>query len=165
MKRRIIISVCAAVFLFGIIGILNRTPSVVVGVVTLASGSEETELEGYEIASLRNGKSETADDTPDIKALANDMTSVAQAVAKNNGNSAVRVNTNMSVAFSGKYVDDVTYTVFSTDGEELSAPAAQLSIPTKDIDACIVRIDVKWGRTKNYKEYYYFFRVDFDKEA
>jgi hypothetical protein len=29
----------------------------------------------------------------------------------------------------------------------------------------VVKIDVKWGRVKNYKEYYYFFRVDFEKEV
>lgn len=165
MKRRLIISFCAAVFLFGIIGILNRTPNVDVGIVTLASGVNETELKGYEIASLRNGKAKAADETPDIKTLASDVTAVAQTVMKNNGSSAVRVNTNMSVAFTGKYVDDVNYTVFTTEGEQISEPAAALSLPTKDLDACIVRIDVKWGRTKNYKEYYYFFRVDFNKEA
>ena len=165
MKRRIIISVCAAVFIFGIIGILNRTPTVTVGVVTLSEGSKETDLEGYEITTLRNGETTHTDEEPDIRTLAADLTSVEQNVLKNNSNSAVRVNTNMSVAFSGKYVDDVTYAVFKTDGEMISEPAAQLSLPTKDIDSCIVRVDVKWGRIKNYKEYYYFFRVDFEKEA
>ena len=165
MKRRIIISICAAVFIFGIIGILNRTPTVTVGVVTLSVGSEETDLEGYEITTLRNGETTHTDEEPDIKSLAADLTSVEQNVIKNNSNSAMRVNTNMSVAFSGKYVDDVTYAVFGTDGNMISEPSAQLSLPTKDIDSCIVRVDVKWGRTKNYKEYYYFFRIDYEKEV
>lgn len=165
MKRRIIISICAAVFIFGIIGILNRTPTVTIGVVTLAEGTEERELEGYEISTLRNGEKTSAEEEPDIKSLAAQLTSVEQAVMKNNSNNTVRVNTNMSVAFAGKYVDDVTYAVYTIDGEEISKPAAQLSLPTKDIDSCVVRIDVKWGRTKNYKEYYYFFRVDYDKEV
>ena len=149
MKRRLIISICAAVFIFGIIGILNRTPTVTIGVVTLAEGADERELKGYEITTLRNGET----------------THTEQAVMKNNSNNAVRVNTNMSVAFAGKYVDDVTYAVYTVDGEEISAPAAQLNLPTKDIDSCVVKIDVKWGRVKNYKEYYYFFRVDFEKEV
>lgn len=165
MKRRIIISVCAAVFIFGIIGILNRTPTVTVGIVTLSEGTKETDLEGYEITTLRNGETTHTDEEPDIKSLAAELTSVEQNVIKNNSNSTVRVNTNMSVAFTGKYVDDVNYAVFDTNGEMISEPAAQLSLPTKDIDSCIVRVDVKWGRVKNYKEYYYFFRIDYEKEA
>lgn len=165
MKRRLIISICAAVFIFGIIGILNRTPTVTIGVVTLAEGADERELKGYEITTLRNGETTHTDEEPDIKSLADELTSVEQEVMKNNSNNAVRVNTNMSVAFAGKYVDDVTYAVYTVDGEEISAPAAQLSLPTKDIDSCVVKIDVKWGRVKNYKEYYYFFRVDFEKEV
>ena len=165
MKRRLIISICAAVFIFGIIGILNRTPTVTIGVVTLAEGADERELKGYEITTLRNGETTHTDEEPDIKSLAAELTSVEQAVMKNNSNNAVRVNTNMSVAFAGKYVDDVTYAVYTVDGEEISAPAAQLNLPTKDIDSCVVKIDVKWGRVKNYKEYYYFFRVDFEKEV
>lgn len=165
MKRRLIISICAAVFIFGIIGILNRTPTVTIGVVTLAEGADERELKGYEITTLRNGETTHTDEEPDIKSLAADLTSVEQEVMKNNSNNAVRVNTNMSVAFAGKYVDDVTYAVYTVDGEEISAPAAQLNLPTKDIDSCVVKIDVKWGRVKNYKEYYYFFRVDFEKEV
>lgn len=165
MKRRLIISICAAVFIFGIIGILNRTPTVTIGVVTLAEGADERELKGYEITTLRNGETTHTDEEPDIKSLADELTSVEQEVMKNNSNNAVRVNTNMSVAFAGKYVDDVTYAVYTVDGEEISAPAAQLNLPTKDIDSCVVKIDVKWGRVKNYKEYYYFFRVDFEKEV
>ncbi|MBR6337006.1 MAG: hypothetical protein IKR76_04670 [Ruminococcus sp.] len=166
MKRRIIISICAAVFMFGIIGILNRTPTVTIGVVTLSEGADERELKGYEISTLRNGETTRTEEEPDIKDLAASLTSVEQEVMKNDSDTAVRVNTNMSVAFAGgKYVDDVTYTVFSTSGEMISNPAAQLSLPTKDIDSCVVRIDVKWGRTKNYKEYYYFFRIDYDKQA
>ena len=166
MKRRIIISICAAVFMFGIIGVLNRTPTVTVGVVTLSEGTQEQELKGYEITTLRNGETTHTEDEPDIKSLAAELTSVEQEVMKNNSNSAVRVNTNMSVAFAGgRYVDDVTYTVFTTSGEMISNPAAQLSLPTKDIDSCVVRIDVKWGRVKNYKEYYYYFRIDYDKQA
>ena len=135
MKRRLIISICAAVFIFGIIGILNRTPTVTIGVVTLAEGADERELKGYEITTLRNGETTHTDEEPDIKSLAAELTSVEQAVMKNNSNNAVRVNTNMSVAFAGKYVDDVTYAVYTVDGEEISAPAAQLNLPTKDIDS------------------------------
>ncbi|MBR1752144.1 MAG: hypothetical protein IJ740_14975 [Ruminococcus sp.] len=165
MKRRLIISLCAAVCIFGIIGILNRTPTVSIGEVTLASGADETVLTGYEISTLRNGEKTDTENEPDIRTLADSMESVEQNVIKNESSSAVKVNTNMSVAFSGKYVDDINYTVFTTDGEMISKPAAQLSLPTKDIDSCVVRVDVKWGRTKNYKEYYYYFRVDFEKEV
>lgn len=165
MKRRMIISLCAAVFIFGIIGILNRTPTVSIGEVTLASGTDETVLQGYEISTLRNGEKTETESEPDIKELAATLDSVEQNVIKNDSSTAVKVNTNMSVAFSGKYVDDINYAVFSTDGEMLSQPAAQINLPTKDIDSCVVRVDVKWGRTKNYKEYYYYFRVDYEKEV
>ena len=164
MKRRMLISLCAAVFIFGIIGILNRTPTVSIGEVTLASGTDETVLQGYEISTLRNGEKTETESEPDIKELAATLDSVEQNVIKNDSSTAVKVNTNMSVAFSGKYVDDINYAVFSTDGEMLSQPAAQINLPTKDIDSCVVRGDVKWGRTKNYKEYYYYFRVDYEKE-
>ncbi|MBR1664430.1 MAG: hypothetical protein IJ696_08905 [Ruminococcus sp.] len=164
MKRRMLISLCAAVFIFGIIGILNRTPTVSIGEVTLASGADETVLQGYEISTLRNGEKTETESEPDIKELAATLDSVEQNVIKNDSSAAVKVNTNMSVAFSGKYVDDINYAVFSTDGEMLSQPAAQINLPTKDIDSCVVRVDVKWGRTKNYKEYYYYFRVDYEKE-
>ena len=164
MKRRMLISLCAAVFIFGIIGILNRTPTVSIGEVTLASGADETVLQGYEISTLRNGEKTETESEPDIKELAATLDSVEQNVIKNDSSAAVKVNTNMSVAFSGKYVDDINYAVFSTDGEILSQPAAQINLPTKDIDSCVVRVDVKWGRTKNYKEYYYYFRVDYEKE-
>jgi hypothetical protein len=164
MKRRMLISLCAAVFIFGIIGILNRTPTVSIGEVTLASGTDETVLQGYEISTLRNGEKTETESEPDIKELAATLDSVEQNVIKNDSSTAVKVNTNMSVAFSGKYVDDINYAVFSTDGEMLSQPAAQINLPTKDIDSCVVRVDVKWGRTKNYKEYYYYFRVDYEKE-
>ena len=164
MKRRMLISLCAAVFIFGIIGILNRTPTVSIGEVTLSSGADETVLQGYEISTLRNGEKTETESEPDIKELAATLDSVEQNVIKNDSSAAVKVNTNMSVAFSGKYVDDINYAVFSTDGEMLSQPAAQINLPTKDIDSCVVRVDVKWGRTKNYKEYYYYFRVDYEKE-
>ena len=92
MKRRMLISLCAAVFIFGIIGILNRTPTVSIGEVTLASGTDETVLQGYEISTLRNGEKTETESEPDIKELAATLDSVEQNVIKNDSSTAVKVN-------------------------------------------------------------------------
>lgn len=164
MKRRILIALFALIFVLGIFGVLNRTPKVEIGEVWLSCGGKETAVEGEEVSSLRNGKLEQSAKSFDIAKLADTLPAFEQTVAKNEGTHSVTRSTNMAVSFNGRLAGDVIYTVYDLNGNVLSDNETTLNLPTKDTEGCVVRIDVKWGREKNYKQYYYFFRVDFVKE-
>lgn len=163
MKRRILIAVFAAIFIMGIIGIFNRTPSVSVGNVTVTNNGKDTVLDGYEVSEYRNGKMTQKNTGFDIKSLAGQVKSFDQNVKKNSGTETVTVATDMAVGFSGRYCDDISYSVYDLDGKVINKEETSLNLPTKNIDGCVVKVDVKWGRDKNYKEYYYFFRINYNE--
>lgn len=163
MKRRILIALFGAIFFVGVIMALNRDPAVSPGVMSVISADTETPIKGYEVSSLHNGKQEEKSKDFDVKSLAGQITAFEQQVKKNPGSETVTRTTNMSVGFSGRYCDDIKYSVYDLDGNLITGEESSLNLPTKDIDGCVVKVDVKWGREKNYKEYYYFFRINYVK--
>ena len=163
MKRRILIGIFAALFCVGIFMALNREPSVSAGVLSVVIGNTETPINGFEVATLHNGKLEEKSKDFDVKSIAGDCVAFEQTVKKNNGKQTVTRTTDMSVAYSGRYCNDIKYTVYDLDGKDITENKSTLSLPTKDIEGCVIKVDVKWGRDKNYKEYYYFFRINYIK--
>ena len=164
MKRRLLIALFAAVFFVGIIMVLNRTPNVEIGDVIFNCENKQTTVDGYDIQRYVKGKTTAYNEDLDVVSLYGKMPAFEQKVVKNDGTDAITMNTTMAVGFTGRFVDDVVYTIYDFKGNILESDASTLNLPTKDIEGCIVKVDVKWGRTENYLERYYFMRIDYIKE-
>ena len=77
---------------------------------------------------------------------------------------AVTLKTTMSVSVEGSFIGDVLYTVYDYDGNVLSKAQKKLTLPKEDINGCIVKASVKWGKSKNnYLERVYYFAVIYKK--
>ena len=70
----------------------------------------------------------------------------------------------MSVTANGSRTGDVLYTVYSYDGNEILNQSSKLELPKKDIDGCIVEVQVKWGNSNNYTGYKYFFAAIYKRD-
>lgn len=165
MKRRILIALFAAVFFIGVFMTLNRTPKVDVGTFTIVCDETGTEIKGYEHLSFYKNETKEKSSDFDVKEMADDMQTFDQKVVKNESANTITVEADMKTVFSGRFTGDVKYSVYSLDGELISEKSTSLNLPTKDMEGCIVRTDIKWGREQNYKEYYYFFRINYIKSA
>ena len=73
-----------------------------------------------------------------------------------NGN--VTLKTPMSVEATGDRLGDVLYTVYSYDGKVLVKESKKLELPKEDIDGCLVKIKITWGKkdTSYLEEDYWF---------
>ena len=65
----------------------------------------------------------------------------------------------MSVEVTGDRLGDVLYTVYSYDGKVLAKESKKLELPKEDIDGCLVKIKITWGKkdTSYLEEDYWFF--------
>ena len=163
MKRRILIIAFAALFCVGIVMALNREPIVSAGAASVITGTTETTINGTEIATLHNGKLEEKSQDFDIKKIAGECRTFELTVQKNPGTETITRTTDMSVGFSGRYCDGISYAIYDLEGKPISAEESSLELPTKDIEGCVVKVNVKWGREKNYRQFVYFFRVNYIK--
>ncbi len=164
MKRRLLIVFFAALFFIGIIYSFQREPSVEVGKVTVFYNEKEYKIKGQQSEIHNGSKSKTFDIQTNISDVKNNAQAFDQSVVQNQGKDAIQMLTNILVSYYGR-VYSSSYTIYDFSGNILQKNENSLNLPTKNIDGCIVKVDVTWGRKSNYKKYTYFFRVNYIKQT
>lgn len=159
MLKKILIAVFGAMFLIGCIFVLNGRPNVRVGEVEIENNEEKISPKAYHMSTrykddvkehLTLTPAEIPDDIPTITQKVKRDTPVGEEIVSD-----------IKVSFTGKYAGNIYYTVYNEYGEEISEKSKVLNIPTGDIDSCVVKISVFWGKEKNYEEYEYYFKVKY----
>lgn len=166
MKKKILIVFFGLIFCLGVYFAFNREPKVDAGRITVTVNEKEKGISGCEVAVYRNSKlKETgADVVTDVKKLKDNIKSIDQIVAKNDSDEQIDIATDTRVNYYGR-VYSASYSIYDLDGNVIEENLDMLKLPTKDINGCIVKVDVKWGRKSNYRQYVYFFKVNFIKQA
>lgn len=160
MKKKLLIILFGAIFAFGIIGILNRQPDIEIGEVWVESKDEN--VKPVEIfASICYGDNIKKEEKKDFSEITKSIPTLSQQVDKNAVNGQ-EVKSDIKVSIQGEFFGEVYYTVYDENGKELEKESNELKIPTGEIESCVVKANVFWGKEKNYKEYEYYFKVEYE---
>jgi len=163
MKRRVLVALLAAVIFAGAVFVLNAVPGIDAGRVILICGGNKYEIEGTDSERYYKGKSEKYETEENFEKLLGEVPAFDQSIFVDK-EGAVTLKTTMSVSVEGSFIGDVLYTVYDYDGNVLSKAQKKLTLPKEDINGCIVKASVKWGKSKNnYLERVYYFAVIYKK--
>ena len=157
MKRKILVGLLTAVIFLACALVINITPKVEKGSVALTCDGSKYELPG-------NGKSESLSAEKSFEDLLSSVPSFnVKADVDKDGN--VTLKTPMSVEVTGDRLGDVLYTVYSYDGKVLAKESKKLELPKEDIDGCLVKIKITWGKKDtSYLEEDYWFAAMYNTE-
>ena len=145
MKRKILVGLLTAVIFLACALVINITPKVEKGSVVLTCDGSKYELPGTEKTRYCNGKSESLSAEKSFEDLLSSVPSFnVKADVDKDGN--VTLKTPMSVEVTGDRLGDVLYTVYSYDGKVLAKESKKLELPKEDIDGCLVKIKITWGK-------------------
>ena len=145
MKRKILVGLLTAVIFLACALVINITPKVEKGSVVLTCDGSKYELPGTEKTRYCNGKSESLSAEESFEDLLYSVPSFnVKADVDKDGN--VTLKTPMSVEVTGDRLGDVLYTVYSYDGKVLAKESKKLELPKEDIDGCLVKIKITWGK-------------------
>ena len=157
MKRKILVGLLAAVIFLACALVINITPKVEIGSVVLTCDGSKYELPGTEKTRYYNGKTESLSADESFEDLLSSVPSFnVKAAVDKDGN--VTLKTPMSIEATGDRLGDVLYTVYSYDGKVLVKESKKLELPKEDIDGCLVKIKITWGKkdTSYLEEDYWF---------
>ena len=129
-----------------------------------ACDGSKYELPGTEKTRYCNGKSESLSAEESFEDLLSSVPSFnVKADVDKDGN--VTLKTPMSVEVTGDRLGDVLYTVYSYDGKVLAKESKKLELPKEDIDGCLVKIKITWGKKDtSYLEEDYWFAAMYNTE-
>ena len=149
MKRKILVGLLTAIIFLACALVINITPKV-------EKGTEKTRY--------CNGKSESLSAEKSFEDLLSSVPSFnVKADVDKDGN--VTLKTPMSVEVTGDRLGDVLYTVYSYDGKVLAKESKKLELPKEDIDGCLVKIKITWGKKDtSYLEEDYWFAAMYNTE-
>ena len=156
MKRRILVIILTVLVVSTGIILSAAEPSAEVGQLIVTLGKDKYELEGEMFEHCSGGNVKKINLEKTIRQRYDSIYAFDVPVDADSFGS-VKFLSPMSVTANGARNGDVQYTVYSYDGTVLRDKATDLSLPKKDIDGCIVEVEVKWGNAHNYKGYKYFF--------
>ncbi|MBO5383041.1 MAG: hypothetical protein J6A30_01945 [Ruminococcus sp.] len=162
MIKKILLIIFAVVFIVGIAGVLNREPSIEVGRLTVVYDDKEYEIEGTEIAKFTNSSLTEFKKNFDFAEIKTSAKSFDQVVVENNTNDSIKLQTDILVSYYGR-VSSAYYTIYDLDGNIIEENLESLTLPTKDIAGCIIKADVKWGKESSYRQFEYFFMLNYKK--
>ena len=124
---------------------INITSKVEKGSVVLTCDGSKYELPGTEKTRYCNGKIESLSAEKSFEDLLSSVPSFnVKAAVDKDGN--VTLKTPMSVEATGDRLGDVLDTVYSYDGKVLAKESKKLELPKEDIDGCLVKIKITWGK-------------------
>lgn len=164
MKRRLLLIVVAAVFIWGISRLFNRNDPDLknVGDVAIIYDNMSYKLKGQKVLKCyMDDITEFGD--PDLRSLASDL------VVLNKPEDASETvgdpeddPEQISLKYKGDFVyevpEDIEYSVFDSNCNLLYTSEV-LSLNYDDGKQYIISVDVKWGKRKNYTLMRYFFKV------
>lgn len=164
MKRKILVGLLTAVIFLACALVINITQKVEKGSVVLTCDGSKYELPGTEKTRYSNGKSESLSAEESFEDLLSSVPSFnIKADVDKDGN--VTLKTPMSVEATGDRLGDVLYTVYSYDGKVLAKESKKLELPKEDIDGCLVKIKITWGKkVTSYLEEDYWFAAMYNTE-
>lgn len=162
MKQKIAMLIAVGVLVLGIFLALNRQPSAPLGDVEISAGSTTyvLEAEKFERGYKDKVTSYKLDSFSDIISEAVQLNIEVDADKAENS----EIATNFNICYTGSLVGNSYYTFYDMQGNVIKERTTQLKLPTDDIDKCVVEIEAKWGRTKNYTAAKYYFIAVFDKQ-
>ncbi|WP_294099667.1 hypothetical protein [uncultured Ruminococcus sp.] len=164
MKRKILVGLLAAVIFLACALVINIAPKVEIGSVVLTCDGSSYELPGTEKTRYYNGKTKSLSADESFDTLLSTVPSFNVKAAVDKGGT-VTLKTPMSVEVTGDRLGDVLYTVYSYDGKVLSKESKKLELPKEDIDGCLVKIKITWGKKGNsYLEEDYWFAAMYNME-
>ncbi len=162
MKRRILVIILTVLVVTTGIILSAAEPAAEVGQLIVTSGKNKYELEGELFEQCSGGNVKKINLEKTIRQRYDSIYTFDVPVYAGSYGS-VRFLAPMSVTANGSRTGDVLYTVYAYDGSILRDTASDLSLPKKDIDGCIVEVQVRWGNSHNYKGYKYFFAAIYKK--
>ena len=153
MKRKILVGLLTAVIFLACALVINITPKVEKGSVVLTCDGSKYELPGTEKTRYCNGKSESLSAEKSFEDLLSSVPSFnIKADVDKDGN--VTLKTPMSVEATGDRLGDVLY-----------KESKKLELPKEDIDGCLVKIKITWGKKDtSYLEEDYWFAAMYNTE-
>lgn len=156
--KRILLILTASIFVWGIITIINKSDGTdkLIGKVKINVGSDRQELDGHIISRFY------IDDEKTYPPQLLREIAVNLPVIKSNPEAGNLISS-MNVSFVRDYVGEITYTVFDRKFNIALGPQTNLEIPVDKDDFYYVKIDVKWGKIKNYVAMEYYFAIQLDE--
>lgn len=161
MKQKIAIIIFGLILAIGIYCVLNREPSVSMGSVEIFIENNPTELEAIRIERNFDGKI-TEYKHPDLDKLIADA-KVFNIDADFSSVQEMEIETNMNLVYTGAITGDCFYTYYDKDGKIIKERTNEMKLPVAEVDECVVLIEVKWGKSKNYTLTQYCFVANFNK--
>lgn len=159
MLKKILIAVFGAIFIVGCIFMYSGRPDVNIGEVEVENNETTITPKAYHISTrYKNDVKEHT--TVEIDEILSEIPKITQKV-KRDTPVGEEIVSDIKVSYKGKYSGDIFYTVYNTNGEEIVSKSKVLNIPTGEIDSCIVKVNVFWGKEKNYEEYEYYFEIEY----
>ena len=162
MKKKILIFILSAVCCLGFVFTLKREPTIEIGRFVVSTEENKYTIHPIETAIYRNSELKTFKVKTNVKSHLDSMKKIDQIVAKNPFEEDVDVATETRVNYYGDLYSAI-YTIYDAEGNVIEDDLDVLKLPTKDMNSCIVRANVKWGRKSNYRQCIYFFKVNFIK--
>lgn len=162
MKQKIAIILAVGILITGIILALNRQPSAPLGEVEISAGSTTYVIEGFKFERGYQDKVKTYEIEPFSEIIKDAVELNIKVDADKAENS--EITTNFNICYTGSLVGSSYYTFYDMQGNVIKEKTTQLKLPTDNIDKCVVEVEAKWGRTKNYSSAKYYFIAVFDKE-
>lgn len=155
--RRLLLLLTVCVFIWGVVAMLQRSSNSdkYVGKVIVNVGTDEYIISGHTVEKLY------IDETDSFEPLSLEEISGTLPVIKSNPEKNNMISS-MKVSFVKDYVGNITYTVFDKNYTVAVKAQEKLEIPADKGDFYYVKINVKWGKVKNYiaKEYYFAIQLD-----
>ncbi len=151
MKRKILISFFAMIFLIGVWGAFTRKGPIEknIGYTYLSDGEKTVSLDGYKVSSYMNGKNKKYN-YPDIQSKKNNLNKVN--VSKENSN-------NMTLSYSKEHYGDVTYSLYDSEFNVILDNENALTVPGDADSLYYVSVLVSWGSEKQNVSMVYYFSI------
>lgn len=159
MKRKILILIFAAIFVWGIYKALTKSDEDLknVGDVTIVCDDVSCEIKGNKLLKQYEEKI-TNFDCPSLEEIAPTLVSIKKPDQTGNKKDELDLYVKYKGDFIDKQKSDIQYTVYDSQYNELYK-SDTLDIRFDDGKEYYVGVDVKWGRVKNYVCMRYYFKI------
>ncbi len=159
MKRKILIFIFAAIFIWGVYKVFTKTEDDMknVGDVTIVCNDVISEIKGNKLLKQYEDKI-TNFDCPSLDEISSTLISVKKPENVSGENS----ESDFYVKYKGEFInrkeDHISYNVYDSEYKFLYKTDT-LSIQFDDGSEYYIGMDVKWGKPKNYICMRYYFKI------
>lgn len=158
LLKRLLILLTLSIFIWGVVAILGRGSSSdqYIGKVTVKVGTDSYPISGHIVSKVYK-EDKTEYPAQELRKIA-----VSLPVVKSNPETGNKISS-MNVSFIKDYTGEITYTIFDKGFNVVVESQPKLEIPVDKGDFFYVKIDIKWGKIKNYTAMEYYFAIQLDE--